>query len=100
MQFHIASAHLHGLSTRDKSDEAGNTPAPQVERRWLKKVRRIPESQPLLAPKIDPGVFEAVSDALYRECKLRIHYRNAQGKLSIADVRKLLEIARHPLARP
>jgi len=56
------------------------SPEPQIERRWLKKVQRIPDSQPLLAPKITPGVFEAVSDALYRECKLHIHYRNAQGQ--------------------
>lgn len=61
-------------------------PASQAERRWLKKVQRIPDSQPLLAPKIAPGVFEAVSDALYRECKLRIHYRNAQGKRQSATV--------------
>lgn len=62
------------------------TPAPQVERRWLKKVLRIPESQPLLAPKVAPGVFEAVSDALYRECKLHIRYRNAQGRRQNATV--------------
>lgn len=62
------------------------TPAPQVERRWLKKVQRIPESQPLLAPKIAAGVFEAVSDALYRECKLRIHYRSAQAQRKTATI--------------
>lgn len=62
------------------------TPAPQVERRWLKKVQRIPESQPLLAPKIGSGVFEVVSDALYRECKLNIGYRNAQGQYKRATV--------------
>jgi predicted DNA-binding transcriptional regulator YafY len=66
--------------------ELETTPAPQVERRWLKKVQRIPESQPLLAPKIAPGVFEAVSDALYRECSLHICYRNAQGKRKSATV--------------
>lgn len=66
------------FSTARRELEA--SPEPQTERRWLKKVQRIPESQPLLAPKITPGVFEAVSDALYRECKLRIHYRNAQGQ--------------------
>ncbi|MCW2313541.1 helix-turn-helix transcriptional regulator [Rhodoferax antarcticus] len=61
-------------------------PMPQVEGRWLKKVQRIPESQPLLAPKIVPGVFEAVSDALYRECKLHIHYRNALSQPKTATV--------------
>lgn len=63
-----------------------NAPAPQVERRWLKKVQRIPESQPLLVPKIPPGVFEAVSDALYRECTLHIHYRNARGRNKTATI--------------
>lgn len=62
------------------------SPEPQIERRWLKKVQRIPDSQPLLAPKITPGVFEAVSDALYRESKLRIYYRNAQGQRKNATV--------------
>lgn len=61
-------------------------PAPQVERRWLKKVRRIPENQPLLAPKIAPGVFEAVSEALYLERKLNLVYRNAQGQRKRATV--------------
>lgn len=72
------------FSTARRELEA--SPAPQTERRWLKKVQRIPESQPLLAPKTTPGVFEAVSDALYRECKLRIHYRNAQGQRKNATV--------------
>lgn len=55
-------------------------PAPQAEKRWLKKVERVPENQPLLPPRLAVGVFEAVSDALLREHKLRIHYRNVQGK--------------------
>lgn len=66
--------------------ELESSPAPQVERRWLKKVQRIPESQPLLTPKIASVVFDAVSDALYRECKLNIHYRNAQGRHKQATV--------------
>lgn len=56
------------------------TPAPQADRRWLQKVQRIPESQPLLAPKVTPGVFEAVSDALHGEHKLSIRYRNVKGQ--------------------
>jgi predicted DNA-binding transcriptional regulator YafY len=66
--------------------ELESMPVPQVERRWLKKVQRIPESQALLAPKIVPGVFEAVSEALYRECKLHIHYRNAQRRCKTATI--------------
>ena len=57
-----------------------------TEGRWLKKVQRIPESQPLLAPKVVPSVFDAISDALYRECKLHIHYRNAKSQSKTATV--------------
>lgn len=63
-----------------------DSPAPQVERRWLKKIRRIPDNQPLLVPKIVPSVFEAVSEALYHERELRILYRNVQGKAQEATV--------------
>jgi hypothetical protein len=52
----------------------------------LGKVLRIPDSQPLLAPRIAPEVFEAVSEALYHERKLHIHYRNARGKRKQATV--------------
>lgn len=60
--------------------ELESTTTSGIERRWLKKVQRIPESQPLLAPKVALAVFEAMSDVLYRECKLNIHYRNAQHR--------------------
>ncbi len=58
----------------------------QAERRWLQKARRIPDSQPLLPPRILPEVFEAVSEALYAEKVLEIHYRNAQGRRRQARV--------------
>jgi len=51
------------------------------QRQWLRKVRRIPTSLPLLAPSLNPGVLEAVSDALFHEYKLDIRYRNAQGEI-------------------
>ncbi|WP_281983822.1 helix-turn-helix transcriptional regulator [Azonexus hydrophilus] len=59
---------------------------PQCEQRWLHKVRRIPDNQPLLPPRLSPGVFEAVSEALYLEHKLFICYRNARGKLQRAVI--------------
>ena len=70
-------------SARTRLDAA---PTLQAERQWLTKVLRIPESQPLISPKIAPGVFEAVSEALYNERKLEIHYRNAQGRSKEATV--------------
>jgi predicted DNA-binding transcriptional regulator YafY len=56
------------------------------EKRWLQKVRRIPESLPLQAPRISTSVFETVSEALYHECSLHLHYRNARSKLREATV--------------
>ncbi len=50
------------------------------ERAWLGKVRVIRETQPLLAPRIAPGVFEIVSNALYDDCWLTLDYSNAAGK--------------------
>jgi len=55
-------------------------PAAQPACKWVNKVRSIPENQPLLPAAIGNGIFEAVTDALYHEYKLDIHYRNAQGK--------------------
>lgn len=56
------------------------------ERRWLHKVRRIPENLPLLAPRMSAAVLEAVSDALYQERTLRLHYRNARHQRKQAHV--------------
>ena len=61
------------------------TVAPE-EKRWLQKVRRIPESLPLQVPRISTSVFETVSEALYHECSLHLHYRNARSKLREATV--------------
>jgi len=50
------------------------------EREWLKKVRVVSTSQPLLPPKVDPVVFEQVSNALYANQWLTVEYKNAAGK--------------------
>ena len=49
------------------------------EREWLKKVRVVSTSQPLLPPKVDPVVFEQVSNALYANQWLTVEYKNAAG---------------------
>lgn len=49
------------------------------ERDWLRKVRIVPTSQPLLPPEVRPEVFEAVTDALFQNHYLDIVYRNASG---------------------
>lgn len=68
----------------------GHTPQePPHEQRWLKKVKRIPENLPLQAPRIAPAVFEVVSEALYHERTLHVHYRNVQGERREAVVQPL-----------
>jgi predicted DNA-binding transcriptional regulator YafY len=58
-------------------------------REWLGKVRVVSDNQPLLPPKIRPGVFEAVSQALYNNQWLRLSYQNADRKRSEAEVMPL-----------
>ena len=67
----------------------GSESSARLEREWPGKVRVVATSQPLLPPKIVPGVFEAVSEALYSNHWLHIEYKNAGGKRSNADVMPL-----------
>lgn len=57
----------------------------RLEKEWPGKVRVVATSQPLLPPKIIPGVFETVSEALYRNRWLQLEYRNADGKRRSID---------------
>jgi predicted DNA-binding transcriptional regulator YafY len=59
------------------------------EREWLKKVRVVSTTQPLLPPKINPGVFEEVSQALFSNLWLAIDYENAAGERTKSDVMPL-----------
>lgn len=61
----------------------------RLEREWPEKVRVVATSQPLLPPKIAPGVFETVSEALYSNHWLELQYRNAAGKRSKSVVMPL-----------
>jgi predicted DNA-binding transcriptional regulator YafY len=61
----------------------------QLDREWLEKVRVVSTSQPLLPPKIDPRVFEEVSNALYGNNWLEVDYKNAAGKQTSARVMPL-----------
>lgn len=67
----------------------GPTTSAHLEREWLSKVRVVSTTQPLLAPKLGIGVFEAVGDALYGNRWLEVDYRNAQGKKSKTSVMPL-----------
>lgn len=59
------------------------------EREWLSKVQVVSTTQPLLPPKIKPGVFEEVSNALYANRWLRVDYKSAIGKATRAEVMPL-----------
>ena len=58
-------------------------------REWLSKVRVVSTTLPMLPPKIKPGVFQQVSQALYNNCWLDITYTNALKKRTQAKVMPL-----------
>jgi len=49
----------------------------------------VRETQPLLPPRIAPGVFDVVSNALYADRWLSLDYRNANGRLALVNVMPL-----------
>jgi predicted DNA-binding transcriptional regulator YafY len=66
-------------------------PQPHRGRSWLDKVRAVPPTQPLVPPKVAPGVQETISDALLRERQVNIRYQHRGEK-------KAAEWRIHPLA--
>lgn len=60
-----------------------------LEKEWLKKVRVVSVSQPLMAPAIDSDIISQISHALYHNLWLKISYRNASGKETEARVMPL-----------
>lgn len=96
----LAEQHLHNLlpASLMKSMEgffyqARNNIGPHTDKilaqEWLTKVRVVSTTQPLLPPKINPGVFEEVSNALFNNRKLNLEYKNAAGVTSIKEVMPL-----------
>ena len=69
--------------------QLGETAKTQREHEWLDKVRVVSTSQPLLPPKIEPDVFEQVSNALYGNQWLNVDYQNAAGKKTSSKVMPL-----------
>lgn len=74
--------------TLDANAHPGDAQA-RSARQWLRKVRVVPTSQPLLPPKIAPEVFEEVTTALQDNCWLQVRYRNAAQQQSDACVMPL-----------
>ena len=79
---------MEGFFTQARTNLAPYSNAKR-EREWLKKVRVVSTTQPLLPPKIKPGVFEQVSNALYANQWLVVEYENAAGKRTQAEVMPL-----------
>lgn len=59
------------------------------EHDWLKKVRVVSETQPLLPPKIDDEVFRNVSEALYHDRLLNLDYYNSKKEHRTATLMPL-----------
>ena len=79
---------MEGFFTQARRNLGPDSTA-RLERQWPEKVRVVATSQPLLPPKMQAGVFEAVTDALYGNRWLNLDYRNASGKRSNAEVMPL-----------
>ena len=79
---------MEGFFSQARS-QLGDKGSTQHEREWLKKVRVVSTSQPLLPPKIDPVVFDQVSNALYGNNWLEVDYKNAAGKRTATRVMPL-----------
>ena len=60
-----------------------------LEKEWLKKVRVVSATPPLLPPTINSDIFAHISDALYNNLWLKITYQNAAGKETEARVMPL-----------
>ena len=69
--------------------QLGTQGSEKQKREWLEKVRVVSTSQPLLPPKVDPGVFEQVSNALFANQWLTVEYKNAAGKQTESRVMPL-----------
>lgn len=79
---------MEGFFTQARRNLGPATNA-RLEREWAGKVRVVATSQPLLPPRITPGVFETISEALYSNRWLNLDYRNAGGKRNKVDVMPL-----------
>ncbi len=84
MRFMIPSTLSKSLSPMfDMASKKFNENFPGSSRKeeaWLKKVAVVGSSLPQMPPKITKSIFEAVSEALFRELKLEVEYVNSRGK--------------------
>ena len=57
--------------------------------RWLKKVAFVSGCVPMMPPTIPERIFNAVSEALYRDVKLYVKFENSRGDENEGDVSPL-----------
>ncbi len=69
---------MEGFFTQARRN-LGPDSSSSLEKQWRNKVRVVATSQPLLPPKVVPGVFEVVSEALYCNRWLNLNYKNSGG---------------------
>lgn len=79
---------MEGFFDQAHSQMEGKSAAMR-DREWLEKVRVVSTSQPLLPAKVDPDVFDQVSNALYGNQWLEVDYKNAAGKRTATRVMPL-----------
>ncbi|EJL6400757.1 helix-turn-helix transcriptional regulator [Vibrio navarrensis] len=98
--FHLAREYLTGLlpsrvlAAMDgffhEADYQLNLTSPnKKERNWLKKVRVVSETQPLLAPHLDEEVLRSISQGLYEDRWLSLEYTNSKDEPKKATVMPL-----------
>lgn len=75
---HHSLEALFEQARRNLHDKQGG----QHEKEWLKKVRVVSASQPVTPPKINPGILDDVSQALYQNLWIDIDYTGLSGHRS------------------
>lgn len=79
---------MEGFFTQARRNLGADSSA-SLEKQWRNKVRVVATSQRLLPPKIVPGVFEVVSEALFCNRWLNLDYKNSAGNLNKITVMPL-----------
>lgn len=82
----VKSMEAYFTQARSNLQNAGKA---TLEKQWLKKVRVVSVSQPLLPPAVDEAIVSQISHALYHNLWLKIVYRNAAGKETEAQIMPL-----------
>ena len=59
------------------------------ERAWMQKVAIASSTLPMMPPHINKNIFDAVTEALYRDAKLEVTYENSQGAQSTHTISPL-----------